>query len=317
MERQLLIRPAQIISLDNCHPMSISKQQLDIARDIAMGMKGQVWLASQPEVLTQTTQGMDKVTQDVFGGLLITDKIEIARAIAYNSQLKLNCVTLDGDVVKSNGMMSGGYHKKQNSPFIMWTNYEEFKEQDSTVKKMRAEYDDFNKKYLEELEKLREKADLYDQVKSDHSRMEHRLAEFNITNIQSKIQRIQQEIVLELSEIQKIETEIENLKKETAENDAEIKKCQQGEVKDIAKERTKLQEEIKKLEKELQHVKSKFMVIENGEEEYQRELDRLDESIDRKTRQVSEMRSKISEQQRQLDELDSSTKEIQRTIDEI
>ena len=48
-------------------------------------MNGKVWLASDPEIITQLTQGFDEVTKDVFGGLFITDRIDVARSIAYNN----------------------------------------------------------------------------------------------------------------------------------------------------------------------------------------------------------------------------------------
>ena len=47
-------------------------------------------------------------------------------------------MTIDGDVVKANGMMSGGYHKKSNTPLVMWSHYEECREQDKKVIEMRA-----------------------------------------------------------------------------------------------------------------------------------------------------------------------------------
>jgi structural maintenance of chromosome 2 len=141
VERRLLLRNVNIISLDNCNPKPISSTKIQMARDIAARMGSQIWMANDTQVvkpIDQNSDQMKNVLQDIFGDTIICENIDIARKIAFDPNIRLSCVTLNGDVVKSNGMMSGGYNAQINTAFRQWINFQKISKEQKEADKLHA-----------------------------------------------------------------------------------------------------------------------------------------------------------------------------------
>ena len=50
----------------------------------------------------------------IFGKAIVCSSLEIAKKIAFDPQVRVRCVTLEGDVVDPNGTLSGGYVEQRN-----------------------------------------------------------------------------------------------------------------------------------------------------------------------------------------------------------
>lgn len=82
-------------------------QKLGAAKQVA---PGKVDLALD---LIGYEKEVEKAMQYVFGGTLVCSDSESARAVAFNPNIKVTTVTLDGDVYDPNGTLSGGSSRKR------------------------------------------------------------------------------------------------------------------------------------------------------------------------------------------------------------
>lgn len=46
----------------------------------------------------------------IFGDVIICEDIETAKRLAFDPKIKMTCVTIEGDIYKPMGIISGGYH---------------------------------------------------------------------------------------------------------------------------------------------------------------------------------------------------------------
>ena len=50
----------------------------------------------------------------IFGKAFVCSSLDIAKKIAFDPQVRVRCVTFDGDVVDPNGTLAGGYVEQRN-----------------------------------------------------------------------------------------------------------------------------------------------------------------------------------------------------------
>lgn len=50
----------------------------------------------------------------IFGKAFVCSSLEIAKKIAFDPQVRVRCVTMEGDVVDPNGTLAGGYVEQKN-----------------------------------------------------------------------------------------------------------------------------------------------------------------------------------------------------------
>jgi structural maintenance of chromosome 2 len=96
--------------------------------------------------------------QFVFGNTFVCTTSEVARKLAYNDQIRVKCVNLDGDIFDPSGMMTGGANIKQDSILL--------KVQELNILQERIKF--IKSSILEtkrEQQKLSENANRYNQIK--------------------------------------------------------------------------------------------------------------------------------------------------------
>jgi structural maintenance of chromosome 2 len=203
----------KFISLDHVNPRVIDNVKIDLAKKIAAQHGGRVWVPfKDKQVVECTTKGMDKVLQDLFGNFFICDNMKVAKMIAFDRNIKVNCVTLDGDKVMAQGMMSGGYNQKKNTPLRMWNKYQQIGEKIKQFKKLQQELKDLQETFERDDVKLESDVDELKNCQMLSRRLEMQLREFNGASRENKIKNCQAKITQFRGELKDLAEKITKLK---------------------------------------------------------------------------------------------------------
>lgn len=79
---------------------------MELARGVAKSFEGQIW---HPLEVINYNQELRRSMEYVFGNTLICSNQKIAKSICFDSNLKIRCVTIDGDVYNPSGALEGGF----------------------------------------------------------------------------------------------------------------------------------------------------------------------------------------------------------------
>lgn len=147
------------------------------------------------------------VMEHVFGGALICSTLAVAKQVCFHPQVKVRCITLDGDSVEPAGTLSGGAASKQVPVLV-------------EIAKIQKRTDDLNAKRAElrnlqeEIRRLAPTANQYRGLKQNVDSAEYELDAIKKLLAGSKFQQHQQEIENARERIRVLQETIENAKKE-------------------------------------------------------------------------------------------------------
>lgn len=96
------------------------------------------------------------------GNFVVCSNGEIARKIAFHSNrnLRIKCVTYDGDIIDPSGTLTGGFYSANN---FLLTKYSEVRRLEATLQDQRADTDKLRQSYDEYRRQFR----IYQNVKTD------------------------------------------------------------------------------------------------------------------------------------------------------
>ncbi len=239
----------------------------------------------------------------VFGDTLLVENIDVAREIGFG---KVRMVTLDGDLVESTGVVTGGY--KQGMLTL-----KELKERDelkTKIEKLQKEKD----KILSQIENLRSKIS---EVRKERSEVELRLREK-----ETELRALEVRLSDYLSRKSAYDRERQNVEREIETLSSQIK-SKENEAKELKKEVEKLEAERSRLKEKLDRPEVKGAA--KHLEEMQRELEKLRaESTDVEIRYkslLSEIRlmeeTRLVEMRAKEADLSSERIELEKSLDEI
>lgn len=94
-----------LLPLNKIDSRTVSAGRVDAAKAIAKKLGGQAHLAIE---LVSFDASVAKAMQHVFGSTIICSSPDVAKAVAFDKDVKVKTITLDGDVYDPSGTMSGG-----------------------------------------------------------------------------------------------------------------------------------------------------------------------------------------------------------------
>lgn len=216
--------------------------------------------------------------QFVFGTTFVCTSSEIARKLAYNENIRVKCVNLDGDVFDPIGIMTGGANFKQGDSILMKVQELNIVQEKINVIKQGI----FESK--KELEKFNDNSSRYKEVKM---RLEH------LTNQQNN-----------LSE-ETVNKKLKNIENEIDKIDDEVKRGTERIEQLLALEK-KYSDECKKLESEINEFKNagnktkevykkKIKSVKEGISEIERNIINIKNSINDIECNIQERRNEITQ----------------------
>ncbi|XP_065318808.1 structural maintenance of chromosomes protein 2-like [Gordionus sp. m RMFG-2023] len=102
-----LVNRTTFIPLNKITPKYIKNSIIELATQIGGGSENVIPMI---DIIKYTDENIRLAMQFVFGNTLFCKDIDTAKKIAFHPQIKLRCVTLDGDILEPYGTVSGGYH---------------------------------------------------------------------------------------------------------------------------------------------------------------------------------------------------------------
>lgn len=325
IEKKLLYRNTRFISLDNITPRVINQIKIDMAKKVAEKAKSRIWVPfKDEEVLTMLSNGMEAVRQDIFGNFFICENLSVAKSIAYNNNIQVNCVTLEGDKVYSSGMMSGGHNKVTNTPFQMWNNFQEIREDTMIQKKLKSQVDQLQEENSNNLRDLSNEVERYKELRHQSVHLENRINEISGASRQTKIDGLQRSITSDKEILKTLTKTIDKTIKDIEKNDQDIKKAEMGSMKDadIRKETARVEKEIDSLQKKLEVSRTEFQTMENQRDNFEEELEKCDrkidscaEKLDKRKNEAAKLEDNLDQLKEQNEELEQKKLDVQANID--
>lgn len=238
-------------------------EKLNAAKNLA---PGKVNLALD---LIGYQKDVEKAMQYVFGGTLVCSDSEAAKLVAFNPQVRVTTVTLDGDVYDPNGTLSGGSQRNSNRGDGNSANSDEIGPNDGLLVSLQKIHKMISRqKHLQnDLEvlknQIRKETALSNQCRA--LKKEYDLKQHEITLTEKKLQEGPFARVLQLCEerqtqIKNLEEEIVHVEKTISEGAVEIKRIEQ-EMKEFDSNKSGKLDELQQLVAKLQRNAAEKLII--------------------------------------------------------
>lgn len=105
LQKGELKKRVTILPLNKLEPQVLDSTRLSNAKSIASRMNGKASLAIE---LVQFSKEVAKAMEYTFGNVIICDKPDVAKAVAFDKSVRNKVVTYDGDSYDPSGTLSGG-----------------------------------------------------------------------------------------------------------------------------------------------------------------------------------------------------------------
>ncbi|MBD3312120.1 chromosome segregation protein SMC [archaeon] len=227
----------------------------------------------------------------VFRNTLVVHDLDTARRVGLNT---IRMVTLEGDLINTSGLMTGGYRGKSSSGFLDKDIDKQFIELETNERK----YNRYKKEINEELSRLRE---LIIKDREEKARIESLINELG-ENIESLEPRVK-----EVSGPQEIEGRIKSLTERKAE------------LKELLKQKVN-EQVINRVKEEINHLEDEYnqLVIDKGVKESElnkvlvKEQERLVEIMDKMAEESKVFKQELAQAKEDLENKTGELKELKK-----
>lgn len=252
LEKGQLRRRVTIIPLNKISAYTLSKKQVDLAKEIC---PGNVELALN---LIGYEHEVAKAMEFIFGSRLVCQDADTAKKVTFNPNIRARSVTLQGDVYDPEGTLSGGSRRNNGS---VLANIQEYNQRNAQMESMQSELSQIR----EELSKQHKLSQQTKSIQQELNVTNHQiqLAEKNLkTNLasqllqkyesnQQEIQNLEQAVVEKQELIQRITNDIQKIEVDMREfnsNKGSKLKELENEVRSMTAEISKLAARVEQTE---------------------------------------------------------------------
>lgn len=282
LQKGQLRKRVTILPLNKISNRTIDPNKVQLSKRMAASMGGKANLALE---LVGHDDEVLRAMQYTFGSAIICDNGDIAKAIAFDNNIRCRTVTLDGDVYDPSGTVTGG---SKNSIGALLTKLEEVSrmEDDLTAKKAQMQEIDRSLEKLEEAasshQTLSGQLDIATRsLKSCQEKMagsSYSQVATEIETIEADMKKFDKDIAAPLSAtICNAATELKKL--ENAENG--IKKQREKAMKDM-------EANVKSAQKRVSQIKTELQALKSARDKCQAEIDILTEEFTTLTEQITQ-----------------------------
>ncbi|QQP49641.1 Structural maintenance of chromosomes protein 2like [Caligus rogercresseyi] len=253
-------------------------------------------------------KSLSRAMEHIFGGSLVVRNLDQANKLAYHKDVSKVCVTLDGDVVKPSGDMSGGAASKGGSTLVQQAN--SLKGLHQEYKRLKTVYD----KKESELKMIKSRL-----AQTKHHQLTEEFSELtaNCEELESRISESRKVENESSTAVKDIEYKIKNAKsikeKELKETEKEVKACKKAEAEAKAKwsekesEDASIKLEISELEKSIKSAEEQLAATEEAIVQLEKQHAESMGSVDDMKLLVQEAKEAVKAQKNSLS---SNNKEI-------
>ncbi|XP_040571825.2 LOW QUALITY PROTEIN: structural maintenance of chromosomes protein 2-like [Lepeophtheirus salmonis] len=265
-------------------------------------------------------RSLSSAMEHIFGGSLVVRNLDQANTLAYHREVSKVCVTLEGDVVKPSGDLSGGAASKGGSTLIQIQSLKKTladcnakkKQLDSlfaeknAIKDVHHRYKSLKSVYDQKESELRMIQARLEQTK--HHQLGQEVSELTsqCTELEEKISEAKKMEKDSSSKVKDIEYKIKNAKsikeKELKEAEKEVKQCKKAEAEAKAKwsekeaEDASLKLEISELKKSILSAEEQLKATEEAISEFEKEYAESSKSVEEMKSDVNNAKKAVKEQ---------------------
>lgn len=241
LERGQLRRRVTIIPLNKIVDNTIPPQTVKQARRV-MPSGGELHCALE---IIGCQREVESAMKYVFGSHLVCDTPETAKQVAFHPNVRVRCVTKEGDLYDPAGTITGGSAPKGGNILMKLQEVSQLEQQ---VEKQRREYDSFRS----QLERTKSDASQYDAVERELKCKEHELALIEDRISRSEHHAAEQAVQEARAQIAQFEADIKALPEERKQLERTGKQLEK-EIKSLDSSR---EERIKHLEEQVEQLKA-------------------------------------------------------------
>lgn len=254
---------------------------------------------------------VERAMQFVFGSTLICADSESARAVAFNPQIRVTSVTLEGDVYDPNGTLSGGSSRRkgQDNDDTLIVSLQQVHELTRKQKAMKKELD-----YIQE--QIHHENQILGNCRA--LKKEHDLKKHEVTLAERKLDsgstfQFLQNFTNLKTQADELRAQIDKTEKDIKDGLEEIEKIGQD-MKEFDSDKSGKLNELRKLVISLQNqTANKLVIVKKTEEEYQKNV--AQEGIWKD--ELVSMGKEITKSEIKLEELKEEVKEAEATFAQI
>jgi structural maintenance of chromosome 2 len=312
LQKGQLKKRVTILPLNKIDARTVSAARVDAAKAIAKKVGGKAALALE---LVQFEPDVAKAMQHVFGSVIVCDSPEVAKAVAFDKDVRVKTITLAGDVYDPSGTMSGGSSSNLGvilkSAHKLAVTEEAYKKESAMLKERSAS-----------LQKLAAAAADAEKCASKLELKQHALAMVQEKIGQSSYAQTQNEIDECKAELTKCEEEKKSLKEAFDKAQSELKRLEKMSS-NLKKEREnamkRVENEMKSAQKAANDAKKAFTSLKGKKDALTQEISILEKegsALEEQAAQAAQALAQMTSESEVFEEELSEAKKAQAAAEE-
>ena len=300
LERGQLQKRVTIVPLDKVDGRKAHDEQIKAAEKVS---KNEAKLAVS--LVTAKDESVQSVMNYVFGRAFVCQTQETAKKVAFDKNVLLNCVTVEGDLLNPTGLLTGG---SRGSGQSVLKKLKALSEAEARVDALRKDIETCD----EDIAKAKIERKKYTELETKLDQSEHKLTLLKEKNSESEAFQLEEKRVKltnELEECKKNAIDAARVKEETL----QLQKKLDAEIQNFAKERANLLKQAEKKAKEAkklvgdikERIKKKETIVLDARVEKEaamKAIASLEEDIEAAMKAIEELSKKVIESQKELAE---------------
>ena len=313
LERGQLQKRVTIVPLDKVDGRKAHNEQVKAAEKVS---NDEAKLAVS--LVTAKDESVQSVMNYVFGRAFVCQTQETAKKVAFDKNVLLNCVTVEGDLLNPTGLLTGG--SRGNGQSVL-KKLKALSEAEARVDELQKDIEACDR----DIEKAKIERKKYTELETKLDQSEHRLNLLKEKNSESEAFQLEEKRVKltnELEECAKNIQEAARVKEETL----QLQKKLDAEIKNFAKERENLLKDAEKKVKEAkklvndikERIKKKETIVLDARVEKEaamKAIASLEEDIENATQGIETLSKKVIELQQEMTDaqaaFDEESKELE------
>ncbi|KAF1745523.1 hypothetical protein MXB_4314, partial [Myxobolus squamalis] len=296
------------IALNRVTPYSLNNKVVEKAQNLVG--KDKVWPAIS---LLQYDEHLQPAIEFVFGGTLICAGASEAKRLAYDKSVGCRCVTLDGDIFESSGILTGGSRpthnlllKKQQELNLMKKNIGILVENEGKMKSIIS-------KLHEKHESFTKISKVIEEKQYELKLLQSKLKSSNRFQIQEEIAKLNKD----LAECKVEENKLLDLIKKENESRADLEEKSNDEASYKKELLEKYETNLNKIKSQFNQVSNRVIEIERIVHDIRFECEELEIEKLKLLKEMAEVSSSIKDQQARVSKYELIMTEIKRKLENL
>jgi len=245
--------------------------------------------------------------KNLLGRVVVASEIDQAVEVSKAAHKRIKVVTLDGEIVRPGGAMTGGSYNQDNNLLGRDREIEELK---SEVEELKSEVKEIGQRGHKKKEQFEELKDELAALENEQHKLELQQAtqQKDYQQLTEKVNRLQKRHAGQKSELKQAEDQIAELKEKRRELTENIDQLQQeddlqGTINSLEAEIDNLEEQKEEYNQQITDLKVEVASLNEKEKQ-------LTEEIENQRQSIADLKEKITDKQAEIKRIETKTEEL-------